>query len=340
MRISQRGTSFAAVATATYTLDRWKYVKSGAMVHTITQDTDVPTLSESGYLFQNSLRLNLTTPDTAIAAGDFALVQQPIEGFNWTNLAQKYFVISFWVKATATGIYTIGLQNSGVDRAYVGEYTINTTNTWEYKSVLVSPSPSAGTWNYTNGVGLYVQWVLAAGTTFQTTAGAWQTGDFFSSANQVNGVNTGATDFRVTGVMINEGIVAAPFKLFGESIGGELEACQRYYEKSYELTTTPGTNTSTNRLLSVGILTNSTTGDLAWATFLTPKRTAPTMLFWTTSGTLGSWQWIGAGGFSQTAAIAVEAATHGFSIETTGLSGATSGQPVSGTGHYEAGCEL
>lgn len=242
MRIAQRGTSFPAIADGTYSLDRWNYGKAGAMVHTISQDTDVPTVAQAGVLFQNSLRLNLTTPDTAIAAGEAVGIQQLIEGFNWADLAQKTFTLSFWVKATLPGIYCVSLRNTGLDRSYIAEYTINTTNTWEYKSITVSPSPSAGTWNYTNGLGVRVQWTLAAGSSFQTSANAWQTGSFTATANQVNGVNTGATDFRITGVMLNLGANAAPFRLFGNDIEGELAACQRYYEKSYDLATAPGTN--------------------------------------------------------------------------------------------------
>lgn len=232
MRISQRNTTFTAVTTGQYTLDRWNYQKAGAAVHTVTQDTDVPTLAQAGYLFQNSVRLNLTTPDTAIAAGDFVRFQQVIEGYNFANIAQKGLTLSFWVKATTAGVYCVAFRNSGNDRSYITEYTINATGTWEFKTVSISASPSAGTWNYTNGSGLKVDWVLAAGTTFQTAAGAWQSGDFLATSNQVNGVNTGATDFRITGAMINAGTVAAPFRLFGEDQEGEFSACQRYCQIS------------------------------------------------------------------------------------------------------------
>lgn len=229
MSIAQRGTSFPTIASGTYTIDRYYYEKTGAMVHTVSQDADAPTLAQANYLFKNSLRANLTTPDTSITAGDYVAILQKIEGYNFSNIAQKSFTISFWVKATTAGIYCVSLRNSGADRSYVAEYTINTTNTWEYKTITVAAPPSAGTWNYTNGVGLHVGFVLAAGTTYQTTPGSWQTGNFFGTVNQVNGVNTGSTDFRITGVMINESVVAAAFKLFGDDIEGEFSACQRYY---------------------------------------------------------------------------------------------------------------
>lgn len=229
MAISQRGTSFASAASGQYTVDRFVYGKSGAMVHTITQDTDVPTTAQAGYAFKHSLRLNLTTPDTSLAAGDIAYIQQAIEGYNFKRLAEKAFTLSFWVKATTPGVYCVAFANSTPDRSYVAEYTIDSANTWEKKTITVSASPSDGTWNFTNGVGLYVIWTIAAGTTYQATAGAWTSGFKTSTSGQVNGVNTGATDFRITGAMLNEGEIAAPFSLFGGSVADEFQNCLRYY---------------------------------------------------------------------------------------------------------------
>ena len=246
MRISQRKTLFTSIANATYCLDRFAYFKSGAMVHSIAQDTDVPTVAQAGYLFQNSLLSTVTTVDTSIAATDYCQVQQKIEGYNWANLAQKICTVSFWVKSSQTGTYCVALTNSGNDRSCVQEYTINSTNTWEYKTVVFPASPSAGTWNYTNGIGVSVQWCLASGTNFQTTAGAWQTGNFFATSNQVNATNTIVTSWAMTGACINEGSAALPFTLFGTDFGGEVRACQRYYEKSYDLNSDPQSVTTSS----------------------------------------------------------------------------------------------
>ena len=230
MRVAARGTSFPAIIDAAYSLDRWQYTKTAAGVHTVSQDTDVPTFAQSNYPFQASLRLNLTTPDTTIAAGDYNLFGQKVEGYNYAIIVGKPFVLSFWVKATLPGTYCVSFQNSAGDRSFVTEYTINAANTWEYKTVRVAASPAAGGWNYNTGVGLRVWFVLAAGTTFQTTKDSWQTGNFFATTSQVNGINTGATDFRVTGVMLNEGYDPLPFRLFGGDWEKEIAACQRYYE--------------------------------------------------------------------------------------------------------------
>lgn len=231
MNIAQRGTSLAAIGSGTYLLDRWQYAKNGSMIHTMAQDTDVPTFAQAGRLFQNSLRLNLTTAYDSMAAGDYTFIQRPIEGYDFTKIAQKSFTISFWVKASLTGIYHVAVRNSGGDRSCVKQYTINTANTWEKKEITFTGSPSSGTWNYTNGLGLFIRFVLASGSTYHSPNEEYQSAIYLGKANQVNGVATGSTDFRITGVMLNEGIEALPFSLAGGNYANELQLCQRYFER-------------------------------------------------------------------------------------------------------------
>ena len=226
MDIAQRGTSFAAIANATYSMDRWQWAQDGAMVCTVSQSTDVPNNT-----FQSSYKVDVTTVDSSIAAGDYAVIVQQIEGYNVRDLIGTTFTLSFWVKSPKTGVHCAQVKNGAVDRTFVKEYTIVAANTWEYKTLTVSGGLiTAGTWNWTNGIGLNVAFALAAGSTFQTTADAWQTGNFVATANQVNVMDNTANDFFITGVQLEPGAVATPFerRIFGQ----ELALCQRYFEIS------------------------------------------------------------------------------------------------------------
>jgi hypothetical protein len=263
MEIAQRGTSFAAIAAGTYSLDRWVFGNSSAAVLTASQQSDVPSSNE----FQSSLRFAVTTADTSIAAGEAANIIQRIEGYNTRDLIGRTFTVSFWVRSSKTGVHCVSFRNSGSDRSYVAEYTVSAANTWEQKSVTVSGGLiTAGTWDWTNGSGLGVSFSLAAGSTFHTTAGAWQTGNFSATANQVNCLDSNTNIFAITGVQLEVGSVATPFE--HRSFGTELTLCQRYYQRI-------GSTGVVGGLVAAGVNYNTGLGIL-YTKFTTTMRAAPT----------------------------------------------------------------
>lgn len=289
----QRGTSFVSPTTGAYTTDRFSHNYVGAARHTISQSSTVPTVAESSVLSNYSLRLNLTTVDDALAAGDYTYVQTIIEGNDFVRVAQYYpLTLSFWVRATTTGTYCCALGNSGSDRSYVKEYTINTTNTWEKKTVTFEATPSAGTWDYTNGIGLRVRWCVASGSTFQTTADAWQTGDYFATSSQVNGTATGSTDFYLAQAQLEAGPIATHFEIV--NIATELNKCQRYYEKNVNLTTTP-TDIDTDTTRPGNGTATAVDSIQISISYKVRKRAAPSITFYSDSGNTGTWDYYDGG---------------------------------------------
>jgi hypothetical protein len=240
MEVWQRGTAFAAVGNTAYSADRWRYNFSNDGVITINRSTSVPTVVQAGVLFNYSLEADVTTADATLAAAQVTTIVTRIEGYNWRHFAQRQFTLSFWVYATKTGAHCVSFSNSTQDRSYIGTYVINTTNTWEYKTITVSPSPSAGTWDYTNGIGLEVAFCLGSGTNYHTAAGAWQTGQFFATSAQVNDLDSTSNFFRLTGVRMELGPIATPSAYV--DFQHELGRCQRYYQKSFPYATAPVQN--------------------------------------------------------------------------------------------------
>lgn len=225
MEVGQRGTSFPALPTGSYTLDRWRLSYVSSAVVTMSQQTT--SFADTGFpLF---LQSQVTTADTAIAAGDWWAIQQPIEGFNIIDLVGVTFNLSFWVKSSNVGVHCVALTNDGADRSYVAEFTVSAANTWEFKSITVTGGlPTDGTWNYTTGMGLRLSWTLMSGSTFRTTPNTWQTGLFYATANQVNCVETVGNIFALTGVQLATG--ATPTQFERRHYATEVAMCQRYYE--------------------------------------------------------------------------------------------------------------
>lgn len=244
MEVWQRGTAFASAANGTYSADRWQWAQSGAGVVTLNRSTNVPTVAQAGVLFNYSLEVDVTTADASIAAGDYYALLYRMEGGTWRHFAQRQITVSFWVMSSKTGVHCLALRNSGSDRSYVAEYTVNVASTWEYKQLTILASPSAGTWNYQTGIGLSLIFTLAAGSTFQTTAGAWQTGNYLGTSSQVNVLDSTANFFRLTAVKMELGPVATPLDVLSGDV--EYLRCQRYYQKSFLYATAPAQNAGSN----------------------------------------------------------------------------------------------
>jgi hypothetical protein len=247
MDIWQRNTTFTSINNGDYSADRFQYYKGGSMVHDILRSTDTPSTN-----FNYSLHVDCTTADTSIATGEFTTISQKIEGYNFKKYIDNYGTLGFWVKSAKTGIHCVSFINSGADRSYVAEYTVNATNTWEYKTITVLFDETGGTWDYINGIGITIRWALAAGTTFQTTKDTWQTGNYYATSNQVNVCDNAANDFKLTGITFNLGSSAIDFNYYDYE--KEIARCQRYYEKNYNLSVVPGTatGTATGYVLYVG----------------------------------------------------------------------------------------
>ena len=241
----QRNTTFAAIANNQYHADRFHYIKTGTMVHTVSRSTDVPSSAFGIY----SMLVDCTTAQASILAGSYVGVLQHIEGNVLRSFKGKKMVLSFWVKATKTGTYCVALRNGTSTKAYIMEYTVSTTNTWEKKTLRFTHD-TTGTWAYDNTIGLTVVWTIAAGSTFQTTANTWANGNFLATANQVNACDAATNDFQLSDTCLqedNDGQTRTPdFQLAGRDVFDELRLCQRYYEKSYEIGTNPGTVTRVN----------------------------------------------------------------------------------------------
>lgn len=283
MEIAQRGTSFAGFTSGTgFVLDRWALVASGTTVATLAQSTDSPNLT-----FNYSYRWTVTTADATKASTDVAVIRQNIEGYNVRDLVGQTFVIGFYVRSSKIGTHCVGLRNSGADRCYVAEYTINAANAWEQKIIAIDGGlPSDGTWNFTNGVGLELNFVLNAGSSFTVpSTGSWVSGGYLSSAAQVNVVDTVGNIFAITGVQLEVGEMATPFE--HRPFGQELALCQRYYEKSYALDVAPGVGT----LFGAVSFRAPTANPYQTVYFAVPKRATPTIIAYNPiTGATGTWR--------------------------------------------------
>jgi hypothetical protein len=204
-QIWQRGTTFST--NGVYTADRWYCAlgTTGTVTRQTTSDsTNLPFIQYCARVGRNS----------GVSTSGFQQITQSIETINSIPFAGKTITFSFYARAganfsSASNALTLLLQSgTGTDQ--------NVMSTWTGGVTIASPT-----------------------VTLTTT---WQrftaTGSVSSTANelafqiyyQTSATAAGAADyFEVTGVQMDIGSVALPFRTYAGTIQGELAACQRYY---------------------------------------------------------------------------------------------------------------
>lgn len=225
MTIDQRNAGASMTpADAAYTLDRWRFSTSQASKFTVQQSTTAP----AG--FRNSMLITVASAVTP-SAGDAFGIFQPIEGFNFADMAfgsasAQTISISFWARSSLTGTFSGMLFNSAANRVYCFTYTINSANTFEYKTVTVA-GDTTGTWLTDNGVGLSLYFDLGSGSNHAGTAGVWGSSVVRRTSGSVQLVATAGATLYITGVQLEKGSTATSFDY--RPYGTELALCQRYY---------------------------------------------------------------------------------------------------------------
>ncbi len=274
----QRGVSFVTPAANTFTADRfaWESSGSGGGTVTVTRANDSPSVSDSNVFGVNSAKIACTTADTSLAATDSYAYQYRMEGYDFTFIAQRTFTLSFWVKTNLPGTYCVAIANQGADQVYLKEYVVNASNVWQQITMNIPASPASGTWNYANGVGIYITWCLGTGTNFQGTPNQWQTNNVFGSSNQINFMSSNTNTWQIDRVSVEPGNLVSPWT--SRPIQEEIALCERYYQKSYNIADAPGVATYVNVCsLILGASISNGVG-FAQQLFRTRMRTTPTIL--------------------------------------------------------------
>ena len=250
MRIDQRnaGASVSFNSSSNLPVDRWKTYNTVGSGSTAQRSTTAP----AG--FNNSILFTVGTGASPSAADECRFFQ-PIEGFNVADLgfgtaSAQSVTISFRVRSSITGTYALNLRNDAGNRSYVATYTIDAANTWETKTVTIVGDTS-GTWATDNSTGIMLRFDLGSGSNANTTAGAWQAGNFGRTSACVSWIATSGATFYITGVQLEAGSVATPFER--RPYGTELQLCQRYF------TTFLGQSTYSRAGVGVGVGTTSVT---------------------------------------------------------------------------------
>ena len=213
MQVAQRGTSISIAASSSgYSLDRWYYSTGANQATTISRQatgdtTNLPNIQYAARIQRNSGQTG---------TGTIPFIQN-MESINSIPFAGKTVTFSFYARRGANFSGFGSFANS------IYAYLISGTGT-----------------DQNQASGFTGQAIVAGVETALTTT--WQrftyTGTVASTATQLATVfqfvptgTAGAADYyEITGVQIDVGSVALPFRTFSATIQGELAACSRYFQ--------------------------------------------------------------------------------------------------------------
>ena len=230
MNLAQRGTS--STSSGVKTIDRFAFNASNYDEAAFTQAQS--SLAPSG--FSKSYRIDCTTIESALAADEIANVSQAIEAQNLQHIQNgssgaKSLTLSFWVKSNKTGAFTVNFYKPDNTARHISStYTINSADTWEYKTITVAGDTDGGGIANDNGAGLYLYWILSAGSDY-TSSDSTSWGNYanagFAYGHTVNIFDNTANDWAVTGVQLEVGDTATDFE--HEPYSVTLAKAQRYF---------------------------------------------------------------------------------------------------------------
>ena len=186
---------------------------------------------------KDRLRLTVNTADTSLGAGEYQQITQTIEGlrvadFQYGTASAKQMVLRFGFKALA-GTYSISICNSPANRSYIANFTIAVGQAnADTEQVIIIPGDTTGTWATDTGAGLSVRVVIAAGSTYQGTAG-WNAGNFLGTAANTNGLATAGNVFELydVGLYLDPNNTGKAPEWTLPDYAQELAACQRYWAR-------------------------------------------------------------------------------------------------------------
>ena len=291
MQVAQRGTSASGLTDANssyHTADRWRLANIGLGTWTQSVEADAPT----GSGFRNSLKMLCTTADASPAAADLLIINQRLEGQNLQQFLKgtssaKPFAVSFWVKSNVTGTYIAELLDADNTRQVSASYSISASATWEKKTIIF-PADTTGAFDNDNAQSLQLLFNLGVGSdrTSGTLNTTWaSTTNANRAVGQTNLAAATNNYWQITGVQLEVGAVATPFEF--EDISKTVEKCQRYFEKSYNLTVNPATDTIDGMtIVYVPVAGLANVGGTVF--FKTRKRANPSITAYSKVGTSGN----------------------------------------------------
>jgi hypothetical protein len=323
--INQR--SFTSnTSSGSFNFDRFFQINGGATgTLTITPQTfTAGTAPVAGYESTNFVRC---VTAAGASTNTYALLEQKIEDVR--TFAGQTITASFWVKAgSGTPNISVEIEQSFGSGGSSSVFTptskqVISTSWARYTFTVAVPSISGKT----------------IGTGSALIMSIWLSGGSdLNSRSSTIGLQNGT--FDIWGVQLEAASTASNFQTATGTKQGELAACQRYYAKSYNQATAPGSLVNEGYIVYSAYMNVTAVANFRQTTrFPITMRTAPSVTIYAAStSSAASGNWRNNGTSANVAAVAYYISDGGFSSYNNVSTGINQTNELSY--HYEASAEL
>jgi len=232
--VSQRyGTTSTSISSSApqYVVDRFLVQTNLGSGHSHQQVADAPT----GFYYSQKVTCGTGGSATGSNFGRYRTTLEwqdviPQSGFGTSSA--KQLVVSFYVKSSLTGTFGFAIQSYANNRNIVNTYTINSANTWERKTIVITADTNSN-WVANNTIHIELGWDLGEGPDRgNNTLNSW--GGGLSGYGYDSGTKfftQSSATWQITGIQLEVDHtgsgVATDFE--HRSFGQELALCQRYF---------------------------------------------------------------------------------------------------------------
>ena len=245
MSIAQRGTSATTLALSSGGF-RYNDVDRFAVNAGNVSSGQVSTEQINSGLdgFPKAKRITVTTAEVSPATNGYLSIVHNIEGQNLQYI--KYgtsnalaLTLSFYIRSSVTGNFAGNIiqtdSRPSQNRAFIFNYTINSANTWEKKTISILADASGVIDNDNNNSFEINLTYLYLGSDYSNgTLNTWNSNpsgnSYSNNATRVNLLATSGATFDITGVQLEAGTTASDFEFLPRDIS--LQRCYRYCYKT------------------------------------------------------------------------------------------------------------
>ena len=278
MEVAQRGTTSGTEGFNT--IDRFSN-EEGSCDEVPTQSQVAVASGTTPYElgFRKAFRVTNGNQTSGAQAANFIklttkLEAQDVATSGWNYKSSSSFVtLSFWVKSSvAQNFYGRLRSHDGTSQNYPYETGSLTADTWT-KVTKIIPGNSNLAFNYDNGTGLELEWMMYRGGNTTASGVALDTWAAYASGTRTpdqtsTWFTTNDATFEITGIQLELGKQATPFE--HEPYSQTLNKCLRYYEQF-------NSNGLTEAVFCSGYFESDTNGRFCLNYY--QKRAQPTLSF-------------------------------------------------------------